>query len=600
MKNKAYRSLQWAGTGALAMAIAGCAVSPEPLKTETLAEHAAADRAALANDQPPITGELTPQQAIARAILYNRDKRVAEMKAALAHTKLSAANYDMLPSLTAQAGYTTRSEYSATESVPFIDGEPRSELSSGAYSIAQEKDRESYGIDFTWSVLDFGLSYVKAKQQANRYLISVEDERKAIQNLAQQTRAAYWKAVSANRLLDKVGPLMARVDDALANSRQISRQRISDPLNNYSYERSLLDVKRSLQSLRNELIGSKEKLAQLMGLPPDTAIELPSYDTDALTAPHLALGLPTMENTALLMRPEVRQASYKQRIARDDVKASLLQMFPDLSFSAGYQYDSNSFLRYNDWASAGASLSYDLLNIFQTRAKHEAAKTEVQIAKEQRMATALAVLTQVHLATLQFQNATERLDTAKHYLSVSRNISDLVTNQANAGSVGQLTAIKEQLNSLVAELRRDLSYAEIQNAYARIYQSIGLNPYPARDDETPDQLANAIENRMTAWQAGQIGVVVLPIAKQHPVLARDQNDGERRFTFADHTFAVAGDVSYEASSQGGALPAWLHFDPARRTFSADADAPVQDVPITLVATNDHGVSGMDTFVLKSG
>ncbi|GAB3673569.1 hypothetical protein GCM10028792_09340 [Salinisphaera aquimarina] len=580
--------------------VSGCAITPDPIEASAIEAQAQRDMQTLAADQPPLTGLLSPEEAVSRALLYNRERHVRTMQTALRNHQLDAANFDMLPSLTASAGYTTRSEYSATESVPFVDGSPLSNTGPSSYSVAQEKERYTYGIDFTWSVLDFGLSYVRAKQKADEYLIAREEERKAIQNLAEEVRAAYWKSVSADRLLTKVGPLMTEVDESLDRSRQIGRERLSDPLNSYSYQRSLLDVKRSLSSLRTELVGAKERLASLMGLPPTTAINLPRYDSDALEEPSLKIDVDTMERTALLLRPEILSSHYRERISRNDVRAALLRMFPDLSFSAGYQYDDNSFLRYNDWTSAGAAVSYDLLNIFQARANHKAAKTAVEIADEQRLATSLAVLTQVHLAALDFQASERKLETAKEYLDVSRSISDLVVRQASTGSVGELQVIKERLNALVAELRRDLAYAQIQTSFARVFKTMGLDPYPIAPGDTPEQLASSLASRRAAWEDGQIAVVIRPIADQEPVLTTAQPDEPATFQFADDTFALAGDVNYQATmADGSPLPAWLSFDPATRTFSADADAPAQSVQLFVKARNQRGVYALDRFVLTT-
>jgi len=595
-----YASLRRTTPFAALLLLAGCAVNPQPIALSELQAQSREDAQELRNGQPELEGQLTPEMAVARALLYNRNRQVKTMQSALRSHQLDAANFDMLPSLTARAGYTTRSEYAATQSVPFIDDEPVRDQANNNFSVAQEKDRNTYGVDFTWSILDFGLSYVRANQSADQYLISVEDERKAVQNLAQEVRAAYWKAVSADRLLDKVGPLMTSVDDALNRSRTISDQGLGNPLDSYTYERSLLDVKRSLGSLRRELVGAKEQLASLMGMPPDTAIALPAYDSDDLSIPNAVMDLPTMEQTALLMRPEMLTTQYRERIARDEVRASLLQMFPDLSFSASYHHDDNEFLRYQDWTSAGAAVSYDLLNIFQTRANKRAAEGSVEIAQQERLATGLAVLTQVHLAQLQYQSANRNLETAEKYLDVSRNISGLVTRQSENGSIGELTVIKEQLNALIAELRRDLAFAQIQNAYARIYQSIGLDPYPSIDDVTPQQLAEALRQRQAAWSDGQIAVVVEPIADQEPVLAA--NGGQMRsFSFSPDTFSVAGPVQYSfTTSQGNGLPAWLNFNPDTRTFHAQSSAPRQPLTITVKAENELGVYALDRFTLQPG
>lgn len=595
------QKLLWASPCFALLTLTGCAVNPSPANLSDMQSQGAEDVQELRNSQPPVQGKLSPEMAVARALLYNRDRHVKTMQSALRSHQLDAANFDMLPSLTARAGYTARSEYAATQSVPFIDDEPVQANDDSAYSIGQDKERFTYGADFTWSILDFGLSYVRANQSANSYLISVENERKAVQNLAQEVRTAYWKSVSADRLLDKVGPLMERVDEALSRSREISRKRLANPLDSYSYERSLLDVKRSLGSLRAELVGAKEKLASLMGMPPDSPLQLPEYDTSDLKTPEAVLDLPTMEQTALLMRPEMLTSQYKERIARDEVRASLLKMFPDLSFSLSYQYDDNDYLRYQDWTSAGVAVSYDLLNIFQTQANKKAAESGVEIAKQERLATSLAVLTQVHIAELQYQLASRDMGTAKNYLDVSRNISGLVTRQSKNGSVGELTAIKEQLNSLIAELRRDLAYAQMQNAYARIYQSIGLDPYPEMDNETPAQLASALKQRQAAWSDGQIGVVVEPIADQKPVLTTDTQNQASSFSFAPDTFSIAGDVRYSVTTvHGEPLPAWLRFDPTTRTFTADPGAPAEPITLRVRAENDSGVYALDQFILKPG
>ena len=579
--------------------LSGCAVNPSPLTMAEIQPKASEDIKNLNASQSSIAGLLSPEMAVARALLYNRDRHVKTMQAALRSQQLDAANYDMLPSLTARAGYTTRSEYEATQSVPFVDGEPGEPANDNSYSVSQERNRKTYGVDFTWSILDFGLSYVRAKQSADQYLISVEEERKAVQNLAQEVRTAYWKSVSADRLLSKIEPLMVRVNESLERSRTISRQRLSNPLDSYSYERSLLDVKRSLDSLRNELIGAREKLASLMGLPPTTSLELPQYDTAQLKAPNAKLDVATMEQTALLMRPEVLTTHYRERIARDEVRASLLKMFPDLSFSASYSYDDNQYLLFQDWTSAGAAVSYDLLNVFQASANKEAAETSVEITRQERLAASLAVLTQVHLAQLKYMAASRDLGTAQNYLQVSRNISDLVTQQSRSGSIGELTAIKEQLNSLIAELRRDLAYAQIQNAYARVYQSIGLDPYPQFEGKTdPAQLASALVQRRQDWDDGQIGVVVRPIAEQAPVLSRGSDGGAPSFSFDANTFAVAGPLHYSFSTPTGeGLPSWLTFTQATRTFTAAPDAPATPVSITIKAENDKGVYALDRFVL---
>lgn len=581
--------------------VAGCSVTPDPIERGTLQRQGAEDRAALADSQAPIERPLRPSEAIARALLHNRQRRVRAMEAALKDRELDASAFEMLPSLTARAGYTERSEFSATQSVPFADGEPQ-DPGGGiqSFSVSQEKERTTYGVDFTWSVLDFGLSWVRAGQKADQYLLAREQERKALQTLAQDTRAAYWKAISADRLLDKIGPLMEEVDEALGQSRRIGMERVSDPMNALSYQRSLLDIKRSLGSLREELIGAEQRLARLMGLPPSTEIPLPDYDDDDLEVPDLPLDLETMERTAFVQRPEIVSAHYRERISQAEVRAAFLKMFPDLRLNAGYSNDDNRFLRFNDWTTAGAEVSWDLLNIFKANSDRRAAETGVELARERRLAASIAVLTQVHLATLEFQHSKRKMRTAREYLDVSRGISELVERQQESDSGGRLQVIKERLNALVAELRRDLAYAQIQNTHARIFKSMGLDPYPHHAD-TPARLARAIETRQALREQGWFGVVVTPIGEQGPRLEAGEEAEAPSFRFSAETFSLAGDVDYSASRPDGQpLPDWLAFDPDTRTFRATAPAKAEPIELRVRARNGHGIRAWDRFVLQPG
>ena len=58
----------------------------------------------------PISGPLTIEEAIARALKFNLERRVRMLEEAVALGQYEAGRYDMLPKLLAQAGYRSRSE----------------------------------------------------------------------------------------------------------------------------------------------------------------------------------------------------------------------------------------------------------------------------------------------------------------------------------------------------------------------------------------------------------------------------------------------------------------------------------------------------------
>jgi len=72
----------------------------------------------------PIKAPLSLEEAIARALKYNLERRSRMMEEAIALNQLDVSHYDMLPKLVASAGYSSRSEYATTRAVDSVTGQP--------------------------------------------------------------------------------------------------------------------------------------------------------------------------------------------------------------------------------------------------------------------------------------------------------------------------------------------------------------------------------------------------------------------------------------------------------------------------------------------
>ena len=491
----------------LTAALSACSVNPQMIAPADVAQSAREDMALLFRDQA-VSGAVSLDEAIARAVLNNRDKKLKMLEAALAQGQVEAARHAMLPELTAAAGYSRRSEYAASASVVFEDGRPGPLGDNPSYSVSQDKNRHTEDISFTWNVLDFGLSYVRAQQQADRYLISKERERKVVHNITQDVRAAYWRAVSAERLLVKVDPLIEQASAALANSRQVESQRLRAPLEALYYQRELLDILRALQALRQDLSGAKTELTGLMGLKPGTTFELADVTNPSFSLPELGVTVAEMEELALQQRPELLEARYQQRISAAEARAALLDMLPGINLTAGVYQDSNDYLLNQDWTSFGAQVSWNLFDVFRVGTERRLAQTREALAEEQRLAASMTVLTQVHLSHIRYQQALQSFDLADSYLQVAKRIGEQTANAASSQRSSELDSIRESLNALLAELRRDVAYADLQNSYGRIFVSMGMDLLPEGYNEVAlEDLSEQIRQRFAAWQAQKTPVV---------------------------------------------------------------------------------------------
>ncbi|MDD2895877.1 MAG: TolC family protein [Aliarcobacter sp.] len=456
--------------------ITGCAVTPQPFLENEVKEQTQKDMTLLNEVVVPITKPISLDEAIERGTNHNLQKRVKVLETALSEKQLDLVYYDMLPNLTAAAGYSERNNYAASASTSFTNGNPQSLGANPQYSVSQDKERTTADIGFSWNILDFGLSYVRAQQQADKFLIAKEKEKKVEQNLSQEIRRAYYQAVSSQDLLKRIQPMMIEVNKALGDSKQVQNQRVAkSPMEALSYQRELLDILRSLHTLESSLISAKIELAELMGLKPGIEFELADKVEKDYQIPEFNMNIDEMEKLALENRPELAEGRYQVRISEKELTAAKLKMLPGINLNTSLSYENSDYLLNNDWYSYGANVSWNLLNVFKANEYNKIAKTQIEVAKEQQLALSMAVLSQVHLSIVKFNQAKKEYFLAKDYLTVADDIYNLIQVQNDLNVNGRLILIKEKLNDILATLRYSSSYANVQNSYGRIFASMGID-----------------------------------------------------------------------------------------------------------------------------
>jgi outer membrane protein TolC len=100
---------RWLMAALVCLALVGCAsTSPQPFKEQDVDAQNIADRQKASVQSTPVTGPLSLQEAMARALKYNLQQRVRLLEEALALKQLDVNQLDMLPYLLAKAGYSSR------------------------------------------------------------------------------------------------------------------------------------------------------------------------------------------------------------------------------------------------------------------------------------------------------------------------------------------------------------------------------------------------------------------------------------------------------------------------------------------------------------
>lgn len=507
-------------TISLVAVLGGCTLSPTPIQNSERWSQAVKDIHVAYQNQDPITKPITLYEAIARAIKYNLDHRVKMMEKAVALGQSEVATFDMLPQLTTKAGYHNRDKFSGGISQSLING-----VQSLEDSTSQERDRTTLELTFAWNILDFGISYFRALQQANLALVAEEQRRKSIQNIIQDIRYAYWRAVSAEAVISKIDHLKKKVKHALTQSRSAEGERVESPLDALNYQRSLLDSLRQLNELRRNLAFAKTELAALMNLKPNETFEL-ADNTDVNAPNEIEVETAIFEKVALTNRPELFEEDYRSRINSEEVRVAWMEMLPAPNINFSLQQDSNVFLFEEHWRQLTAEASLNLINLITGPTKISFARTQGELGKTRRMAMSVAILTQVHVALLRYNMALEEYKLSKKIKTVDSKIYRQLKNRQQNDAATEQQVIMAAVNELVGQTRRDASFAELQNAIGALYFSLGLDPMP-RTIESHDIniLTAAIEDRMGNWETMNLASLEESNNYYMPVIGEEKHDG---------------------------------------------------------------------------
>ncbi|MBE9526530.1 MAG: TolC family protein [Proteobacteria bacterium] len=455
----------------LSITMVGCAVSPQKFTINEIEQIHMDDRNAAMAQVEPYGEVMTINEAIARALKYNLEQRVKKLSQSLASSELELGKYDMLPTLVAKAGYNTRNNYSSRYESTYSD--PKNIDRTEDTSVSSEKKHSNFDLGLSWNILDFGASYYTAKQNADKFLIASENRRKSMHTLIRNVRTAYWKALATEKLADRVRDVILASEEALKKSEKLSNERISSPEESLRYQRNLLENLRLLEAIEKELGSARVELTALTGSFPGSTFKLvePKFNLDVLD-----IAVEEMEAIALLNNVDLKKGLFNARIAAQDTRKAILKLLPGISLDFGTHRDNDTFLVNESWNSAGLSLSYNLFSILSAPARMSAAEKNEAVAKARRMALQMTVLTQVHLARLQYTNTLKQYKRADRIFSVDSQLEKIAAGKYKGNMAGRQRQISSSVTTILSELRSYQAMSKFQDSIGLLHTTLGLEP----------------------------------------------------------------------------------------------------------------------------
>ena len=447
-----------------------CAVQTEPTTLGERSARAAVDKAALFGGQEEIIKPVTLYEAMARAIKYNSDQRVALMEQAVAYGVADNATADLLPEIAAGGGFNSRSKKLAVSAKSVRNGGQTLQP-----SYVEDRTVRGGQLEMVYNVLDFGISYVSAKQASDRRYISEELRRKSIHQVIHEVRVAFWKAAAAQRIIEDLAVLMGAVQDELVRVNAGNAEKTQEQLEE---QKKLLTALKSLTDLRDDILTAKVELGALMNLPPNAefTLDIPvEMDQPKVVKD---FGQVDLEHFALVNRPELRIGDYEARIAKAEAKKEILRLFPGIEFDAGVNYSSNSYLRNKNWANAGVGVTWNLMKLFTQPKAIRLAKDKEELERLRRLAMTMAVTTQVNVSFLRLRQAAEAFELAESMDKVDKKLWQKAFEGGNRSVQQQRGTLMAAVERLISRLKRDFAFAEYKGAESNLFVALGVDPLP--------------------------------------------------------------------------------------------------------------------------
>lgn len=456
-------------------ASAGCNTHAGPL--ERRVANIALDLEFQRMHAPMIERPLTLADALQYAQQYNIQAWISAQESKLQHEQITQSALKMLPAMLIGGEYSERSHYDASSSQSLRTGKQSLEP-----SFSSEVRVRTFDVTATWNLLDFGISFLRTRQQGNRAMIAAENERRVRQNLAFEVTRTYWAAVAARESAECAERIGGQVCTALESIRKEIEEKTVSQVDGLRQETLLLQRFEELRGYRRSFRRAQEDLAALIGLPPGAPFELARVDCDQ-PVPPLSLDADALEWQTLRNRPELFQKDLEELVVHDEALVAIAEMLPSPAGFWRYDSDRNRFLVYNQWNTVGIRASWDLLALPAQIQGYANTRLQAELVARERTAIAVAMLTQLHLAIIDFHEAAEQREFSRNLSRKHDALLEAIQSEADEGKASGGDALDQELSRLRARARYLADHADLMTSIARLSNTIGTDlPVPARGE----------------------------------------------------------------------------------------------------------------------
>lgn len=381
---------------------------------------------------------LSIEQAVDLGLSKNKTIKATELSTLKSQYATKEIQANLYPEINATMSY-VRNIKPAVFFFPRVGVSPTGEL---AIDDSEMMTVNASSKNYFNTVIDLQLPLFNSELQEGIKLSKLNTELTKVNRevakweLAYEIRKAYYNVLLAKLNKDLVGKAIERAEQTLNDTRVLYRNGVvlvSDTLNVYI---NVQVQKSNLYMINNQIIQATNYLKDLIGISLDNELIL----TDAIDESFLS-GQILVHQSALsfLGRPDVKQNTSHQALAKKQIDLDKSRKLPSLNFISQYQIQAQSdnfkFRKY-DWPQSffiGIQLSIPIFNGFKHDRKAKQSFIELQELKIAEEQLADKALLEYKNAEGDFKEAFSKMRINKKIIQATENSLELVNDRYQKG-----------------------------------------------------------------------------------------------------------------------------------------------------------------------
>lgn len=403
------------------------------------------------------------------AIEHNLDFKVYDIRSRIADERVTSEMLGMLPELNVSYDFSGRNNDPGSSSKSIRSGKMTLEPSTSS-----DRNVSNYKIELALSLIDFGLAYLNATQAEDQALITIEQKRRAAQNLKLEVARTYFKVAATQDARDTSLALLEKCKDIHDLLNKLEANKSFSPLRILDERKRFIRLQKQLMEYQRSYDNACIELRALMGYMPTNEIRVDTSFLKEIQIQELP-DVNTLVKVALVERPELYQLDIQTNITINEARKTILAMLPHVRILMDYQGSDNSFLFNQSWWELAVRAAYNLLKLPQHIATLRMRNSEVEELDARVLALSIGVISQVNIAYANIKEVQERynLDN-EYYQAYLRHLDAAHKAYSSGGNESQLDLARYELETTDTRIARTIALGNYYLAYYQLLNTVGV------------------------------------------------------------------------------------------------------------------------------